>query len=200
MRLLHISDWHLGRLTYNCSRVPDHDRVIREITEIAKEFRPHLICHTGDVFDAFRPSYPDLARGVDALQTLAALAPVVVICGNHDSPALFRLFATLLGKKSRIRFIDSARPPQNGGLIEFPGEKTEKRRSAGEATQPDVQGVFDPLPVLPGRLRDRTRPGFRPLARSGVMGVGPGKDPLLGQFAEILDIPHPSLPREQAGD
>jgi exonuclease SbcD len=130
MRLLHISDWHLGRVTYACPRSPDHDRVIGEITDIAKDFRPHLICHTGDVFDAVRPSYPDLARGVDALQTLAAIAPVLVVCGNHDSPALFRLFATLLGKTSRIHFIDSARPPEHGGVLEFQGEKAEIIRIA----------------------------------------------------------------------
>ena len=130
MRLLHISDWHLGRVTYTCPRSPDHDRVIREITEIARDFRPHLICHTGDVFDSLRPSYPDLMRGVDALQALAAIAPVLVVCGNHDSPALFRLFATLLGKRSRLHFIDSARPPELGGVLEFPGAKAEIIRIA----------------------------------------------------------------------
>src|SRR6266508_280265 len=92
MRLLHISDWHLGRLTYRCPRTPDHESVLEEILELARDVRPHLICHTGDVFDGLRPGYPEMTRAIDALEELGAVAPVVVVAGNHDSPALFRLF------------------------------------------------------------------------------------------------------------
>lgn len=130
MRLLHVSDWHLGRVTYNASRVPDHEQVIQEIIDIARDFRPHLICHTGDLFDGVRPPYPELARGVDALQALAGIAPVSVVCGNHDSPALFKLFAALLGDNSRIRFVDRARLPSDGGILEFAGENDEAIRLA----------------------------------------------------------------------
>src|SRR5919197_407846 len=51
MRLLHVSDWHIGRQTYRCSRVPDHEGALGEIVELAREARPHLVLHTGDVFD-----------------------------------------------------------------------------------------------------------------------------------------------------
>ena len=91
MRLLHISDWHLGRATYNVSRAPDHDRVLAETVLLARETRPHLIVHSGDVWDAVRPAYSDLQRGLDALKELGALAPTVVLLGNHDSPHLFDL-------------------------------------------------------------------------------------------------------------
>ena len=40
MRLLHISDWHLGRLTYRCPRTPDHESVLEEILELARDVRP----------------------------------------------------------------------------------------------------------------------------------------------------------------
>jgi exonuclease SbcD len=130
MRLLHVSDWHLGRTTYNCPRVPDHQQVIGEILELAKYVRPHIICHTGDLFDRLRPAYTDLALGISALQDLASVAPVVVVCGNHDSPALFRLFATLLGEDPRVHFVDKARPTTEGGILEFPGEGEEVIRLA----------------------------------------------------------------------
>lgn len=130
MRLLHVSDWHLGRQTYNVSRASDHDRVIAEILELARATRPHLIIHSGDLFDAQRPGYADLDRGVSALQELSALAPVVVVAGNHDSPALFRLFARLLGPDSAISFVDRARPPDDGGIVELPGEGDEVVRLA----------------------------------------------------------------------
>jgi exonuclease SbcD len=119
MRLLHVSDWHLGRITYNEPRSSDHDAVISEIIEVARSARPDVVCHTGDLFDHVRPAYPDMVRAMTALQELAALAPTVVVCGNHDSPALFSLFSQMLGPESRIRFIDKARRPEDGGVHYF---------------------------------------------------------------------------------
>ena len=130
MRLLHISDWHLGRLTYRCPRAPDHESVLDEILELARDVRPHLICHTGDVFDGLRPAYPEMTRAIDALEELAAVAPVVVVAGNHDSPALFRLFNRLQGGAARIHFVDQARPPADGGILEFPAAENEVIRLA----------------------------------------------------------------------
>src|SRR5581483_5931490 len=107
MRLLHISDWHLGRMTYRHSRAPDHDAVLEETI-----------------------GYAEMRRGIDALQALAAIAPVVVVAGNHDSPALFRLFNRLQGEDRRIHFIDQARPPEDGGVLEFEGPGDEVIRLA----------------------------------------------------------------------
>jgi exonuclease SbcD len=130
MKLLHVSDWHLGRMTYRCTRTTDHEAVLEETLELAREIRPHLICHTGDIFDSLRPGYPEMTRAIDALEELAAIAPVVVVAGNHDSPALFRVFNRLQGSQPRIHFIDQARPPEDGGILEFPGEDDEVIRLA----------------------------------------------------------------------
>src|SRR5262245_15403296 len=108
MRLLHIADWHLGRVTYNTPRAEDHAGARAETAAIAREFRPHLIIHSGDVWDGIRPGYPDLHRGIAALQELGALAPTVVICGNHDAPSLFDLFNRVAGAGSRVRFVPHA--------------------------------------------------------------------------------------------
>jgi DNA repair protein SbcD/Mre11 len=130
MRLLHVSDWHIGRQTYRCSRTPDHEAALGEIVDLARDTRPHLVLHTGDVFDGFRPGYAEMAFAVEALEELAALAPVVVIAGNHDSPALFRLFDRLQGLDPRIRFVDRVRPAADGGLLDLPGAHGEVVRIA----------------------------------------------------------------------
>jgi exonuclease SbcD len=130
MRLLHVSDWHIGRQTYRCSRVPDHEAALAEIVELAREARPHLVLHTGDVFDGFRPGYAEMAFAVEALEELAALAPVVVIAGNHDSPALFRLFDRLQGPDPRIHFVDRVRPSADGGVLDLSGADGEVVRIA----------------------------------------------------------------------
>lgn len=130
MKLLHLSDWHLGRETYNVSRAQDHDTVIGEMLGYAREHKPDLIVHTGDLFDAVRPAYPEMARAVNALQELAVAAPVVVLCGNHDSPALFDLFGQLIGPDSPVHFVSRARPPDQGGILSFPTAADEVIRLA----------------------------------------------------------------------
>jgi DNA repair protein SbcD/Mre11 len=126
VRLLHTSDWHLGRTTHGRSRAPDHDRAIAEILDAARDARPHLILHTGDLFDASRPGYEEMTRGIDALRRLAELAPVLVLCGNHDSPALFRVFARLHGEDGRIGFAAEPRPAP----WRYPGDEGEEIRVA----------------------------------------------------------------------
>lgn len=130
MRLLHVSDWHLGRTTYNASRAEDHDVVLGEMLAYARDHQPDLVVHTGDLFDVVRPAYQDMARAVNALQELAVVAPVVVLCGNHDSPALFDLFGQLIGPGSPVHFVSRARPPDQGGILTFPASAGEVIRLA----------------------------------------------------------------------
>ncbi len=130
MKLLHTADWHIGRLTYNRSRAADHAAVLREITDLARSEKPDLILHAGDVWDGIRPAYSDLQFGLGVLRELAAVAPTVVLCGNHDSPELFRVMASLLGPDSRLHFIDKCRPPEAGGILTFAGGAGEEIRLA----------------------------------------------------------------------
>lgn len=130
MKLLHTSDWHLGRVTYNQSRAPDHDAVLAEIIGLAQQERPDLVIHSGDLFDVLRPGYSDIERGLAALHEIAAVAPVLVVAGNHDSPALFRIFQKLLGPAARIRFIDKPRVPEDGGILDYPLANGERIRVA----------------------------------------------------------------------
>src|SRR5688572_9881939 len=120
MRVLHTADWHLGRVLYNQARHDDEMAVLGEIVAIAREHKPDLIIHAGDLFDAVRPPYEEMTLGLDTLRELAAIAPTVVVCGNHDSPVLFRIFQKLLGDEARLRFIDRARRPAEGGILDYP--------------------------------------------------------------------------------
>lgn len=111
MRLLHLADWHLGRRTLRESRACDHDAVIAEIVAIARDAQPDLILHAGDLWDSARPGHDDLLRGVEALRELAAVAPVHVVCGNHDSPSLFRALGRLPGVAAHISFASADDEP-----------------------------------------------------------------------------------------
>lgn len=121
MRILHTSDWHLGRITDKEPRYADHQAVLTEIIGIARNEAPDVVIHAGDLFDHPRPSYKDMAMASDVLRALAQIAPVVVICGNHDSPDLFRFIAGWLGPDSRIRFVDRPAAAADGGILTYTG-------------------------------------------------------------------------------
>lgn len=130
MRLLHTADWHIGRVTMGVSRDADIHASVEEIIQIAREEKPDLIVHAGDVFDSFRPGWPDLQWATDKLRELADIAPTAVLSGNHDSQPLFDLLQNLLGPTSRLRFIPKALPPSMGGVLEFAGPGDEIVRLA----------------------------------------------------------------------
>src|ERR1700694_1749255 len=130
MRLLHTADWDIGRVTMGISRDEDIHASVEQVIQIAREEKPDLIVHAGDVFDSFRPGWADLQWATDKLRELADLAPTGVLSGNHDSQALFDLLQKLLGTTSRLRFIAKALPPALGGVLEFQGPGNEIVRLA----------------------------------------------------------------------
>jgi exonuclease SbcD len=87
MRILHVSDLHLGRALGELSREPEQRALINEIIEAADAHDVALTLIAGDVFDAFTPPawaeelFFELIDGLAAGGTRA----VAVIAGNHDS-------------------------------------------------------------------------------------------------------------------
>ena len=122
MKLLHTADWHLGAKLGRHDRMEDHSAALRALLDVADAERPDLIVHAGDLFDAYRPPYPALQLGITALKRLSDIAPAVVISGNHDSGALFRVLHDMAGLASprRLWFVTSPRVMEFGGLADVP--------------------------------------------------------------------------------
>ena len=122
MKLLHTSDWHLGARLGRHDRQVDHEAALRGLLALAKSEKPDLILHTGDLFDASRPPYVSLGLGITALQRLAALAPTVALCGNHDSPALFRVLDQLADamQPRRLWFVSQPKVLELSGVAAVP--------------------------------------------------------------------------------
>jgi exonuclease SbcD len=129
-RILHISDWHIGATLYRCDRTADHDAVLEETIAHAVEHAPDLILHTGDVFDALMPGHRAMRQGIDSLQRLGEIAPVIVLAGNHDHPRLFEVFARLGGRSARVTFVPRVLPPPSGGILDVPTSSGERLRIA----------------------------------------------------------------------
>lgn len=114
MLLLHLSDWHLGRPIGRRERSADHEAALTEQIRIAREHKPDLIVHSGDLFDTFRPSQEVLHQAAWAAREFASIAPTYFVSGNHDSVKLFRFFDEFVGDGDRLRFVTHARvlPPR----------------------------------------------------------------------------------------
>ncbi|SEU13316.1 Exodeoxyribonuclease I subunit D, partial [Draconibacterium orientale] len=88
MKILHTSDWHLGKKLDDFSRMEEQQAVLQEICEIADHEQADAVLVAGDLFDTFNPP----TEAVDLLyKTLKRLTqngrrPVIAIAGNHDSP------------------------------------------------------------------------------------------------------------------
>lgn len=87
LRLIHTSDWHLGRQLYGKSLIEDQSASLDSLVELIERSRPHALLIAGDVFD--RPLPPEAAVGLfDRFLTEVAgkrQVPVIMIPGNHDS-------------------------------------------------------------------------------------------------------------------
>jgi exonuclease SbcD len=90
MRILHTSDWHVGKVLKGRDREDEHKRVLAQIVEIAGAERPDLIIVAGDLYDTAAPSPRSTRLVTRALSALRRTgARVVAIGGNHDNgPAL----------------------------------------------------------------------------------------------------------------
>lgn len=120
MRMLHVSDWHVGKPLGRVSRRVDHEAVLDEIAGVTADFRPDVIVHTGDLFEKRRPDFDDVRFAMDALGRLGGHAPVIVLAGNHDSPILFDLLTAIVDPARRVRFISRARTAAEGGIVDLP--------------------------------------------------------------------------------
>jgi exonuclease SbcD len=106
MRILHTSDWHIGRTLHKVSMLEAQRAALGEICAIADEQRVDLIVVSGDVFDHAIPSADALEILEDALRAMLNIAPVVITAGNHDSLRRLgygsRLFTERLHVRTRV--------------------------------------------------------------------------------------------------
>jgi DNA repair protein SbcD/Mre11 len=88
VRLLHTSDWHVGKVLKGHARIEEQVAVLAQVVAVAEAEQPDLVIVAGDLFDTAAPT-PDATRVVT--RALSALrrtgAEVVAIAGNHDNGA-----------------------------------------------------------------------------------------------------------------
>ncbi|KIO45711.1 MULTISPECIES: metallophosphoesterase family protein [Sanguibacteroides] len=88
MKILHTSDWHLGKRLNERERMAEQIEVMDEIVRIAGEERVDAVVVAGDLFDTYNPPVEAIELLYRTLYRLADRGRrlVVAIAGNHDSP------------------------------------------------------------------------------------------------------------------
>ncbi|HIW78577.1 MAG TPA: exonuclease subunit SbcD, partial [Candidatus Bilophila faecipullorum] len=88
LRVLHTSDWHIGRTLYGRKRYESFAAFLLWLGETIREERVDVLVVAGDVFDTSAPSnrsqelyYRFLCRIREHCRH------VVIVAGNHDSPS-----------------------------------------------------------------------------------------------------------------
>lgn len=98
MRVLHTSDWHIGRTLYGRKRYEEFEAFLTWLAETIQQNEIDALLVAGDVFDTSAPSnraqelyYRFLCR-----VTASSCRHVVVVAGNHDSPSFLNAPKELL--------------------------------------------------------------------------------------------------------
>ena len=87
MRILHTSDWHLGRQFHGQSLEEDHAVVLDQVYRVLITHTPDALIVAGDVYDRASPSASAFRQFNEFIKRVAdnTNVAIIIIAGNHDS-------------------------------------------------------------------------------------------------------------------
>ncbi|MBV4424102.1 exonuclease SbcCD subunit D [Clostridium tyrobutyricum] len=88
MRILHTSDWHLGKNLEGYSRMDEQEVFLKDFIGIVEENHIDLIIVAGDIYDSYNPPARAEKMFYDTLKKLSSGGKrmTLIIAGNHDNP------------------------------------------------------------------------------------------------------------------
>lgn len=99
MKIMHLSDLHLGKRVGEFSLMEDQEYILRKLLNLIDEQKPQAIIIAGDVYDKSSPSAEAVELFDDFLVRLSARdLKVFVISGNHDSAERIAFGGRLMDK------------------------------------------------------------------------------------------------------
>ena len=119
MKILHTSDWHVGKTIRGNSRAGEHESVLDEIVALVAEHSVDLVVVVGDLFDTASPTAESEHLVYRALLGMhEAGAQVAVVAGNHDNPLRLAAVAPVLGALA-VHVVSQVVRPTDGGVVEL---------------------------------------------------------------------------------
>lgn len=103
MRLLHTSDWHLGRTLHGLDIIDAQRAALDHIAATARDHQVDAVLICGDVYDRAVPPVDAVRLFHQVLRELVRICPVIVTSGNHDSAIRLGFGADLFTQRLHIR-------------------------------------------------------------------------------------------------
>jgi exonuclease SbcD len=118
MRILHTSDWHVGKVLKGRDRHDEHVAVLGSIVRAARDENVDVVLVSGDLFETSAPS--PKAQGL-VMRTLMALREdgrlVVAIAGNHDNQGLIDAVYRPVLAELGVHVLGTPKRPDSGGTL-----------------------------------------------------------------------------------
>lgn len=100
MKLIHLSDLHLGKRVNEISMLPDQVWIIEEILQLIRQEQPDAVLLAGDIYDKTVPPAEAVTLFDHFLCQMADTGiPVLLVSGNHDSPERLAFASRLLDSR-----------------------------------------------------------------------------------------------------
>lgn len=116
MKLLHLSDLHIGKRLHEVSLIEDQKYILGKILDIADKEKPDGIIIAGDIYDKSIPTAEAVEVFDDFLYSLSKRSiKVFIISGNHDSPERIAF-----GSRIMCRSGIYLSPTYNGEITKLP--------------------------------------------------------------------------------
>ena len=110
MRILHTSDWHLGRSFHRVDLLSAQAAVLDDLVAVARAEKVDAVVVAGDVYDRALPGVDAVALLNDTLERLVDLGVAVVVSsGNHDSAVRLGFLSGVLARSGVHLRTDPAR-------------------------------------------------------------------------------------------
>ena len=97
MKIIHTSDWHIGKVLCNLDRKEDNDSMVEQLAVLVENEKPDALVIAGDIYDVSMPNTIVQKSLSDYLVKLRNVCPemlIVCISGNHDSASRHEIYQT----------------------------------------------------------------------------------------------------------
>jgi exonuclease SbcD len=97
IKILHTSDWHIGKELHKVELTEDMDRFFTWLIDFIRDNQVDVLLMSGDLFDQANPTQLDMKQYYAFLEKMIPLeCRIVLTGGNHDSPAVLNAPKDLL--------------------------------------------------------------------------------------------------------
>ena len=198
MKIIHTSDWHLGKKLYGRSRYDESEKFLNWLLETTEEECADAIIISGDIFDTVSPSNKAQEQYYDFLYKISTscCSNVIITAGNHDSPSLLNAPKELL-KRLSVHVIGNAGDCPEDEIIlikekdKSPGavvcavpylrekdiRKTSDKESADDKSIKMLEGIKEHYKIVCAsaeKIRDEHKEKRLPVIATGHMFVAGG--------------------------